>query len=83
MTLLAYVFQKLRTVKDIDKFLKSLVSEHISTVNMLKGHKHCWNLHDDIFIIFVHYSEGNSVGKCLSQWYLKCDILVIYKAFKS
>ena len=36
----------------LDKRLKKLVSEQCSTVKVLKGPKHCWNLHDSTFIIF-------------------------------
>ena len=34
----------------LDHSLKSAVSEYPSTVNMLKGPKHLWNLHDSTFI---------------------------------
>ena len=37
----------------LDKCLKSLVSEQASTVNMVKGKKHCWNLFDKTFIISI------------------------------
>ena len=37
--------------------LKSAVSEHPSTVNMLKGLKHLWNLYESTFIIFFHHSQ--------------------------
>ena len=47
------------------KCLKSRVSEHPSTVNMLKGPKHCWNLHGSTFIRLFHHSKRNWVGKCL------------------
>ena len=36
---------------------KSRVSEHLRTVNMLKGSKHCRNLHSSIFVIFFDHSE--------------------------
>ena len=36
----------------LDKCLKSPVSEHRSTVNMLKGHKHHWNVRGSTFIYF-------------------------------
>ena len=66
MTLIAYLFWKLQTVKYVvKKCLKSPVSEHPLTVNMLEGPKRCWNLHDSIFIIFCYHSEGNRVRKCL------------------
>ena len=37
--------------------LKSAVSEHSSTVNMLKGQKHCQNLHKSTFVIFFNHSD--------------------------
>ena len=40
------------------KCLKSPVSEHLWTVNMLKGPKHCLNLHGSTFAIFFeHYKR--------------------------
>ena len=39
-----------------DKWIKTLVSEHVWTVNMLKDLKHWWSLHDDTtttLIIFI------------------------------
>ena len=45
------------------KCLKSHVSVHPRTVNMLKGVKHCFNLHDSSFMSFVHDSGKISVGK--------------------
>ena len=38
---------------------------------MVNGPKHCWNLNDSNFIIFIDNGESNSVGKCLFQWYGK------------
>ena len=49
----------------LEKYLKILKSEHRSTVNILKGPKHSWNLHGTPFIIISHPSVGNTVGKCL------------------
>ena len=68
MTLIAYVFPKLRTGKKrwLDKCLKYFFSEYYSTVNMLKGPKHCSNLDDSTFIMFLYHSEGNEVKNCLS-----------------
>ena len=48
------------------KCLKSHVSVHPSSVNMLKGPKRCENLKDSSFISFVHHSGKNLVGKSLS-----------------
>ena len=50
----------------LDKYLKSPVSEHRFSVNMLKGPKGCWNLHGGTFIIFLHPFEGNKFWKYLS-----------------
>ena len=41
---------------------KSWVSEHLWTVNMLKGLKHCINLHGSIFVWFFDHSERKSAG---------------------
>ena len=59
----------------LDKCLKSPVSEHLSTVNMLKRlnssrvnmlkrPKHCMNLHESSFIIIFHHSETDWLAKC-------------------
>ena len=45
------------------KYLKRPVSEHFWTVNMLKGRKHCLNLHRRNFVRFSHHSERKSVQK--------------------
>ena len=45
------------------KCLKIAVSEHLWTANMLKGPKHCLNLHGIIFIIFFAHSERQSGQK--------------------
>ena len=54
----------------LDHSLKSAVSEHFSTVPMIKFPKQLWNLHDSTFIIFFHHSEEKWFGK-----YLLCLIL--------
>ena len=41
------------------KYLKSAVSEHLWTANMIKGTKHCLNLQGSIFVIFCDDSERN------------------------
>ena len=42
MNLIAFVFPNLRTPKTwLDKYLKSPVSEDLSTSNMVNVHKHC------------------------------------------
>ena len=53
----------------LDKCLKSPVSEHPSTSNMANGSKHCWNLNDSSFTIFIDPCEGSSGWKSLSEWY--------------
>ena len=50
----------------LDKCLKSPVSEHPSISNMVNELKHCWNLNGSTFTIFFDPCEGNSVGKILS-----------------
>ena len=42
---------------------KSLISEHLWTVNMLKGQKHCINLHRIIFVIFFDHFERKSAPR--------------------
>ena len=48
------------------KCLTSHVLVHPGTVNMLKGPKHCSNMHDRSFITFAHHSGKISVEKGLS-----------------
>ena len=45
------------------KCLKSPLSEHLWTLNMLNGVKHCINLHSSIFVIFFDHSEKNQRWK--------------------
>ena len=45
------------------KWRKSLVSEHLRTVNMLKGPKHCINLQGSIFLMFFDQSEKKISSK--------------------
>ena len=72
MTLTAFVFPKLRTLKTwLDKCTKSSVSEDNSTSNKVNVHKHCWNLHHSTFIIFIGHWQGNCVRKSLSYWHAK------------
>ena len=47
------------------KCLKSYVSEHLWTVNMLKAPKDYLILHGSIFVIFFDHSERNSSRKIL------------------
>ena len=44
---------------------KSPVWGHLWTVNILKGPKHCLNLHGSIFVIFSDHSEKQSAQKNL------------------
>ena len=55
----------------LDKSLKTSVSEHRFTINMVKGTKECRNLYWGTFIQISHYYESNGAGKCLFYWYLK------------
>ena len=45
------------------KWLKSPVSAHLWTVNMLKWAKKCLDLHGNIFVIFFDHSERKSAPK--------------------
>ena len=49
------------------KNLKSLVSEYLWIVNMLKGPKHCLNLHGSIFAMFLDHSVKEAARKILFQ----------------
>ena len=67
MTLIAFVFPKLRTPKRwLDKCLKSPVSEDLSTSNMVNVPKHFPNLDYITCIIFIDHYEINLLGKSLS-----------------
>ena len=55
----------------VDHSIKSAVSEHPSTVNMLNGTKHYRNLYESTFTIFFHHSEGRRFGKYLPYISLK------------
>ena len=50
----------------LEKCLKSPVSEDTSTSDRVSGTKHCWNLNDSTFTIFIDPREDNSVGKIVS-----------------
>ena len=57
MSLEACLFLKLyNTKRGLLKSPTSPVSEHLWKVNMLKGAKHCINLHGNIFVIFFDLS---------------------------
>ena len=55
----------------LKNFPKNTVSEPPLTVNMWKGPKHLWNLHERSFIILFDYSEGKWLIKYLSYGTLK------------
>ena len=73
MNVIANVYPKLQSVKTwVNDSIKSAVSEHPLTVNMLKGPKHLGNLHEKTFIIFFDHSEGKWLENDLPYWTLKC-----------
>ena len=43
----------------LDKYQKSTASEYPWTSNMVYAPKHCSNLNDGSFSIFIDYCEGN------------------------
>ena len=55
----------------LDKCLKSPVWEHPSTRYMVNGSKHCWNLNDSTFTIFIDACEDNWGWQSLSESYAK------------
>ena len=55
----------------LDKCLKSPLSEDPSRSNMVNRSKHCSNLNDSTFTIFIDPSEGNSGLKSISDRYAK------------
>ena len=64
MTLIDFVFPKLRTLKTwLDEYLKSPVSEDPSTSNMVNMPKHSWNLHHTPFMKFTDHCQVDWVGK--------------------
>ena len=72
MTLTAFVFPKLRTLKTwLHKCLKSPVGEDPSKSNMVNVPNHCSNLHHRLFTIIIDHCRGNWVGKSLSYWHAK------------
>ena len=65
-------FQNYRLSKKwLDQSLKSAVSEHPLTLNMLKGTKHLRNLHERTYIIFSLHSERESFRIYLPSGSLK------------
>ena len=61
ISFLNYRLEKVELLKG----LKSSVSEHFWTVNMLKGPKDSLNLHETIFVIFSGHSERKSAQKIM------------------
>ena len=49
----------------LDKYLKSRVIGVPSTDDMANGLKHCFNLNDRTFPIFINHFEGNCIEKSL------------------
>ena len=69
MTLIDFVIPKLRPLETRwDKDLKSPISENPSTSNMVNVNKHCRNLYQSTFMIFIDHCEVNWLGKSLCFW---------------
>ena len=51
--------------------LKGLASEDTAVINVLRGYKHCWNLHGTTILLFLHDFGIYWVGKCLRESDLK------------
>ena len=49
----------------LDKCLKSCVSQDPSTDHMANGSKHCCNVNNSIFTIFINHSGANYIGQSL------------------
>ena len=59
-------FRNFRTRKTfLDQCLKSLGSGDPSKSNTVNAPKHCWNVKDSSFTIFIDHSEGNCLIKSL------------------
>ena len=72
MTLIDFVFPKLRTPKTwSDKFLKSLVSEDHWRSNIVTVPNHCCNQHHGTFSMLSDHYQVNSVAKSLSYIHAK------------
>ena len=57
----------------LGKCLKSPDSEDQLTGNVVNGSKHCFNLNERKFTIFIDQREGNWVGKNHSYWHGKSE----------
>ena len=64
-----WTYEPRKTV--LDKCLKGRVSDDRSTSNMVNGSKHCWNLKNKTFTIFIDHCEDNWGLKSLPEWYAK------------
>ena len=49
----------------LDIRLKSCNSDDTSTDKMANGSKHCCNLNESTFTIFINHCGGNCIGKSL------------------
>ena len=65
-------FQNYRLPKTwLDQRLKSSVLEDPFKNNMVNAPKHCSNMTNTSFTIFIDYSEGECLTKSLAQLYAK------------
>ena len=65
-------FLNLRTPKNVVRYMsKKSLSDDPSTSNMVNGPKHCWNLNDSTFTIFIDRCEENQALKIFCDWYWK------------
>ena len=55
----------------LDQCLKSPFSRDPSKSNMVNAAKHCWNVKDSSFTIFIDHCEGNWLAGSLCYWYAK------------
>ena len=55
----------------LEKCLKGPLSEDSLNTDMLNGSKHCGNLNDSTFTIFIDPCEQIQGWKSLSDWYAK------------
>ena len=75
--LIANVFMNIQTLKYLLGPLSKKRRLRTSlTVNMLKGHKPLWNVHERTFIIFFQHSEGKWFGKI--SLLLKFEIIGVF-----
>ena len=79
MMLINFVISKLWTPKtQSDKCLKISIWKEPLTSDMVNLPKHCWNMHDSIFIRFYNHCQVNWVGESLCFWHaISWDYLLI------